>query len=261
VKVLSGVSDEHRRSIELWREARVQRLRSPDGWLTLVDRVLLEEGDNQLPIGIITLEGGKARLRARPEVTLNGAPAGERELRSDEGGPSDSLAFEGRVYELFRRGGAFAVRVKDPQAPALLQFSGLEYFPIDPTWRIVGRWERYQPPRQALHQYDLGAGLPRQVPGLARFEVAGRPCSLEPVLEEDGRRLFFVFSDQTNQSESYPAGRFLYATVPGGDEVVLDFNLAFNPPCAFTDFATCPITPQQNRLPIAVSAGEKRYRR
>jgi uncharacterized protein (DUF1684 family) len=228
--------------------------------LTLVDRIVLDEGENELPIGTITLRDSQATLRARHGVTLGGAPAGERVLRSDEGGPPDSLLFEGRIYELFRRGGAFAVRVKDPQAPALLAFAGLEYFPIDPAWRIVARWERYQPPRQTLHQFDIGPGWPRQVPGLARFEIGGRPFSLEPVLEEDARRLFFVFADQTNHSESYPAGRFLYADLPAGDEVVLDFNMAFNPPCAFTEFATCPITPAHNRLPVAVPAGEKRYR-
>jgi uncharacterized protein (DUF1684 family) len=95
--------------------------------------------------------------------------------------------------------------------------------------------------------------------GRAHFELGERLFSLEPVLEQDARRLFFTFADETNHTESYPAGRFLYATPPAGDEVVLDFNMAFNPPCAFTAYATCPITPQQNRLPVAVSAGEKRY--
>jgi uncharacterized protein (DUF1684 family) len=250
---------EYERSIEEWRMLRESRLRSPTGWFTLVDRLLLDEGDNELPIGTITVQGGEARLRARPGVTLKGALAGERVLHSEEGGPSDTLELDGRLYELFRRGDAFAVRVKDPQSPALRAFAGLEYFPIDPAWRIVARWERYQPPRQTVHQFDIGAGLPRQVPGRAHFELGERLFSLEPVLEQDARRLFFTFADETNHTESYPAGRFLYATPPAGDEVVLDFNMAFNPPCAFTAYATCPITPQQNRLPVAVSAGEKRY--
>jgi uncharacterized protein (DUF1684 family) len=250
---------EYQRSIEDWRLLRESRLRSPAGWFTLVDRILLDEGDNELPIGTITLRGGEARLRARPGVTLKGAPAGERLLRSEEGRPADTLELDGRLYELFRRGQAFAVRVKDPESPALRAFTGLDYFPIDPAWRIAARWERYQPPRQTLHQYDVGPGLPRQVPGRAHFELGGRPVSLEPVLEEESRRLFFTFADPTNRTESYPAGRFLYAAVPAEDEVVLDFNMAFNPPCAFTAYSTCPITPEQNRLPVAVPAGEKRY--
>lgn len=252
--------DEHARGIELWRQQRVQRLRSPSGWLTLVDRIVLEAGDNQLAIGTITVRDGQARLRARAGVTLDGQPVGERVLRSDEGGPPDSLRFEGRTWELFRRGEVFAVRVKDPQAPALQQFAGIDHFPIDRRWRVVARWERYQPPHTTLHQFDIGPGWVRQVPGIARFELDGHACALEPVLEEDSRRLFFVFGDQTNREESYPAGRFLYASLPPhDDEVVLDFNLAFNPPCAFSAFATCPLTPPQNRLPLRVPAGEKRY--
>jgi uncharacterized protein (DUF1684 family) len=251
--------EDYARGVNEWRQLREQRLKAPDGWLTLVDRILLDEGENQLPIGTITLREGAARLRAAPGVTLDGQPAGERVLRSQEGARADSLQFEGRTYELFRRGDAFAVRVKDPRSPALLGYAGLEHFPIDERWRLVARWERYQPPRTTLHQFDIGPGWERQVPGIARFTLEGLDLALEPVLEEDSRRLFFVFADQTNRTESYPAGRFLYATLPRGDEVELDFNLAFNPPCAFSAFATCPLTPSQNRLAVRVPAGEKRY--
>jgi uncharacterized protein len=110
-----------------------------------------------------------------------------------------------------------------------------------------------------MHVFDIGTGWRRQVPGVARFSAGGRDFALEPVLEEDSNRLFFVFGDETNRTESYPAGRFLYGDVPAGDEVVLDFNTAFNPPCAFTEFATCPVTPRANRLAIAIPAGERRY--
>jgi uncharacterized protein (DUF1684 family) len=251
---------EYQRSIEMWRELREHRLQSPTGWLTLVDRVLLDEGDNELSPGTFTLRAGQVTLRARPGVTLGGQPVSERILRADEGGPADTLLFEGRTHELFRRGDTFAVRVKDPRSPALLGFAGLEYFPIDPAWRVVACWERFEPPRQTLHQFDIGPGLPRQVPGVAHFSNGGRALSLQPVLEEDARRLFFVFGDESNRTESYPAGRFLYAQIPTGDELVLDFNMAFNPPCAFSAFATCPLTPPHNRLPLPVPAGEKRYR-
>jgi uncharacterized protein (DUF1684 family) len=251
--------DDYPRSVELWREQRANRLRSPSGWLTLVDRILIDPGENQLPIGTITLHDGVARLRARDGVTLAGQPAGERVLRAEEGAPPDSLIFEGRTYELFRRGEAFAVRVKDPRAPALRDFAGIPHFPIDARWRVTARWQRHDPPQQTVHQFDIGPGWVRQIPGIARFSIDGHDCALEPVLEEDSRRLFFVFGDETNRTESYPAGRFLYAPLPAHDEVVLDFNLAFNPPCAFTEFATCPLTPPQNRLSLPIPAGEKRY--
>jgi uncharacterized protein (DUF1684 family) len=251
---------EHARAIEMWRELREHRLRSPTGWLTLVDRILLEEGENALPIGTITLRGGVAELWAGAGVTLRGVPVtGTRVLRADDLGAADSLLFEGRTYELLRRGDAFALRVKDPRAPALVGFAGLAHFPIDPRWRILARWERHDPPKVTVHQFDIGTGWPRQVPGVARFVVDGQELSLEPVLDEDGRRLLFVFGDRTNRAETYPGGRFLYAERPIGDEVVLDFNLAFNPPCVFTPFASCPLTPPHNQLPVAVTAGEKRY--
>ena len=257
------MSDAYERSVLAWRELRAERLRGPTSWLTLVDRVVLEEGENELPLGTIELRAGVARLRARPGVTLAGEPVEERVLRSEEGGPADLLLFEGRSYELYRRGDVFAVRTKDPQSPARLGCAGLEHWPIDPAWRIVARWQRYQPMHETVHQYDIGGSWVRSVPGVASFTVAGHAVALEPVLEEDSRRLFFIFGDETNRDESYPAGRFLYAALPAGDEadhVVLDFNLAFNPPCAFTAFATCPLTPPQHRLPLRVPAGEKKYR-
>ncbi|MEA2699483.1 MAG: uncharacterized protein QOI66_3754, partial [Myxococcales bacterium] len=239
-------------------------LRTSDGWLTLVDRILLDPGDNALPFGVASLQGDvvQVRVQAGHTVTVGDQPVVERALRPREGVPPDVFVFEGRTYEIYRRGDAFAVRVKDPQSPALRNFSGLTYFPIDPAWRIVAAFERYHPPRTTVHALDVGASGPRQVPGLARFVAVGegRPLALEPTLEEDTQRLFFVFADKTTGRETSPAGRFLYADLPGADDtVILDFNRAFNPPCAFTPFATCPIPPPGNRLPVSVAAGEKDY--
>lgn len=269
---------DHAQEIARWRAARERRLRASDGWLTLVDRRILDEGGNELPPGTFIVQDGQARFRPRPgaAVSLDGrllptAGAGaEIELRSEEGGPTDRLIHEGRSYELFRRGDVFAVRVKDPRATSLGAFRGIDSYPVDPRWRIVARFDRYDPPRHTVHQYDIGPGRRREVPGVARFAVVavgddGGPASvelsLEPVLEEESNRLFFVFADRTNRHDTYEAGRFLYAPVPGRDEreVVLDFNTAFNPPCAFTPYATCPVTPPQNRLPIAITAGERRH--
>jgi uncharacterized protein (DUF1684 family) len=264
--------EDYEREIARWRERRARRLQSPEGWLTLVDRRVLAEGDNELPLGTITIRGHEARLRVRPGavVTLGEQPlgggegaAGERLLRVEEDAPPESLWFEGRAYELFRRGDVFVVRVRDPNAPARLAFPGITHFPIDPRWRIVARFDRYQPPRHTMHEYDIGFGGQREVPGVARFTIAedgvSHALSLEPVLEAESNRLFFVFGDLTNRSESYYSGRFLYAEPPAGEEVILDFNTAFNPPCAFTSYATCPVTPLQNRLPVAIRAGERRY--
>jgi uncharacterized protein len=234
-------ADEHQRTILAWRQARQQRLRAPTGWLALVDRLPLAEGDNPLPFGTIAIAGATARL-------------GDRVLHED-----DSIPHDGKSYELSRRGDEFALRVKDPSAAALTAFAGLDYFPIDLAWRVVARFERYQPPRETQHQYDTGAGPARSIPGAAHFSVDGRPLTLEPTLEEQSRRLYFLFGDQTNRTDSYPAGRFLYAEIPTGDELILDFNMAFNPPCAFTAFASCPVIPARSRLPVPIPAGEKRW--
>jgi len=253
---------EHETLVQAWRQARERRLRADDGWLTLVDRILLEPGDNALPFGLVTLDGDEARLRVHPglAVTSEGRPVADAVLHPREGERSQTLSFDGRTYELYRRGDTVAVRVKDPRSPALRQFTGLSYFAIDAAWRVTARFQRYVPPRTTVHQLDVGPSGPRQVPGLAHFSIAGMELSLEPILEEDAGRLFIVFADRTTGKETSPAGRFLYVDLPGPDDaVVLDFNLAFNPPCAFTAFATCPIPPARNRLPVAVTAGEKDY--
>jgi uncharacterized protein (DUF1684 family) len=238
---------EHVRAVERWREARLRRLLAPTGWLAVVDRLELVEGDNELPFGTVTLHGGEAHLRVAGghRVTVGGEPVNERTLRWEERGPTASFTHAGRIYELVRRDEAFALRVKDPLSPGRLGFAGLSHFPIDLGHRVVARFER-QP-------------APRHTGGVAHFTLGGRSLALEGTLETGSQRLFFTFADETNRSESYPAGRFLYAEVPKGDEVVLDFNTSFNPPCAFTEFVACPVVPAESRLPVAVAAGEKRY--
>ena len=252
--------EQHARQVDTWHQGRLTRLRAPDGWLSLVDRQLLEPGDNHLSIGTARLEGDTVHFRARPElsVMVAGQRITERTLHAADGAASERLDCDGRSYQLIRRGAVFAIRVKDPLAPALQSFNGIERYPVDPSSRVVARFEAHHPPRSIRLSFDLGEGPERTVPGVAHFQLRGQTLSLEPIVEEDSRRLFFVFGDQTNRIDTYPGGRFLYADIPAGDEVVLDFNLAFNPPCAFTEFATCPAIPPGNRLSVAVTAGERR---
>src|SRR5262249_27979971 len=146
----------YEQEIQRWRDARQRRLAAPDGWLTLVDRVVLAEGENQVAIGNITVEGGRAMFRARPglEVRHGADVVHERELRSEEDGPPDTLTSGGRSYELYRRGDVLAVRTRDAAAPARAAFAGVDFFPIDPRWRIVARFERFDPPRHTQLAYD-----------------------------------------------------------------------------------------------------------
>jgi uncharacterized protein len=234
----------HIAAVERWRRARAERLMAPDGWLSLVDRVLLEEGDNDTPIGRLRVEGDRAWLRARSDiaVTVGGAPAGERELHTEDAGALDQVRAGGLTYELSRNAGKLSLRVKDPESPARRRFRGLTFYPIDPAWRVRARLEVAGPTG----------------PGRAVFTFGERTLALTT---ENPRasRLVFVFGDDTNRSETYPGGRFLYADAPANGEVVLDFNFAFNPPCAFTEHAICPALLPGNRLPLPITAGERRY--
>jgi uncharacterized protein (DUF1684 family) len=234
----------HAAAVEGWRRARTERLLDPAGWLTLVDRIVLEEGESETPIGWLRVSDGRVWLRARTDlaVTVAGELAGERELHTEEPGPLDRVSAAGLIYELSRNAGQFSLRVKDPEAPARRQFSSLAYYPIDPAWR-----------RRARFEVPVAGA-----PGLAYFAVAGHNFSLSAE-QPDASRLTFVFGDQTNATDTYAGGRFLYASPPAGGEVILDFNFAFNPPCAFTAHAICPAVRPRNRLPFGVTAGERRY--
>ena len=229
-----GPDPEHAAAVERWRRSRVERLVAPGGWLTLVDRIFLDEGDNDTPIGIVRVSDGRVWLRARSNVPV--IDGRERELHTEETGTLERISEGGRLYELSRNAGQFSLRVKDPESLARRSFRGLTFYPIDPAWRLRARFEN----------------------GVAHFTVSGRPHSLST---EDAAvsRLVFVFGDETNRTETYPGGRFLYADRPVGCEVVLDFNFAYNPPCAFTPHAICPAVLPRNRLALAVTAGERRY--
>ncbi len=237
--------EEHSAAVERWRRARTARLVAPAGWLTLVDRLLLSEGDNDTPIGRVRVAEGRAWLRARSDlpVSIDGVPlTGERELHTEDGGGLTPVLAAGMIYELARIEGQLSLRVKDPDSAARLAFQGLSYYPADPSWRLQARFEVPAP-----------GG-----PGIAHFSIGGRPLSLSTE-RPAAARLVFVFADETNRTDTYPGGRFLYADPPAGGQAVIDFNYAFNPPCAFTAHAICPAVPPGNRLPIAVTAGERRY--
>ena len=267
------------KEIAAWRADRDARLRSENGWLTLVGLFWLRPGENRfgtdrsnsmvLPpgsgpgfAGSFLLEGGKVRLRPQPEagITVNGAAPKGDEIKSDADGTADEIR-SGRIrLTLIRRGERLGIRAKDPESRVRTAFRGIESFPASPAWRIDARFEPYDPPREIEIPTVLGRAEKMRVPGVARFTVGGNDVSLEPVLESaDAKELFFIFRDATSGSVTYDAGRFLYADLPKDGRVILDFNRAYNPPCAFTRWATCPLPPRTNWLPIRIEAGEKKY--
>ena len=263
---LTGVTDDRfTEDAEAFRRARIARLTAAGGWLTLVARYPLEPGPNPLPIGTATLdEQGRVTLSIAPGETVisDGVPIREKVLRSDAdaGGPDHVL--HGRMsYELVRRGEIFALRVRDPESPARRAFPGTEWFPARREWVVTGRFAPFPEERLITIPYDVGPVLSRS-PGQVVLDIAGRPFRLDSLMDDERKRLFILFGDETNRDLTYPAGRFLYSSLPdpATGSVVVDFNCALNPACAFTEFASCPFPPPQNRLPLRVEAGEKRYR-
>jgi hypothetical protein len=161
---------------------------------------------------------------------------------------------------VIERGDRRAIRLRDPENPRRKAFAGTAWFAIEGRWRVDARFEAYDPPKTIPIVNVLGMEAPMPCPGRAVFRLEGRELSLEALSEEPGR-LFFIFRDETAGHETYGAGRFLYADRPQDGRIVLDFNRAESPPCAYTDFATCPLPPKQNRLPVRIEAGEKAQRR
>jgi uncharacterized protein (DUF1684 family) len=150
--------------------------------------------------------------------------------------------------------------VRDLNSAARRQFQGLRYFPIRPEYRVRATFTPYNPPRVVAVPNVLGQNPEMESPGYVTFTLNGKSLRLEPVFEDDEKKdLFFIFKDTTSRDATYPAGRFLHTDLPKDGVVMIDFNKAYNPPCAFTDFATCPLPRKENQLPVRIEAGELAY--
>ncbi len=192
-------------------------------------------------------------------VTHDGKPVDTLFLRSDADGPPTGLELGSLRFFVIDRGDRVGVRVKDTKSPALAAFHGLDEFPIRPDWRVAARFEPYQPPKQIPIPNILGQVTDTPSPGAVVFEKDGKTYRLDALPGGEDGSLFVIFGDQTNGHETYGAGRFLGIDPPKDGRVVVDFNQAYNPPCAFTSYATCPLPPKQNKLAMRVEAGEKKY--
>jgi uncharacterized protein (DUF1684 family) len=183
-------------------------------------------------------------------------------MRPDTSAAADILEMGALSLSVIERGGRYGIRLKDRENPARKSFTGLKWFEVKEEYRVEARWVPHPEPRPVEVPNVLGQIVPMPSPGYAEFTLAGKTLRLDAVLEGPGdEELFVIFRDETSGKETYGAGRFLYADVPRDGKVVLDFNKAYSPPCAFTDYATCPLPPRQNRLPVRVEAGELAYGR
>ncbi len=272
----------HKKQVVEWQQKRDQRLRGDQGWLTLCGLFWLREGENRmgtdssnqiifppgkapLSAGSLWLNDSVVRLEAQKnsEFKVHDSVITSMALMSDKdvNAKPTIVSLRSLIFQIIYRGGQIGVRVKDRQNPLLLNFKGMEYFPIDPKWRFDAKFEPYTPPKILPIATMIGTTEPTVCPGAIVFNVDGKKIRLDATVERGtDDQLHVMFSDETSGKETYGMGRQVYTDLPdSNNHVVIDFNKAYNWPCVFTDFATCPITPRQNHLPIRVEAGEKMF--
>lgn len=268
----------HATAIEAWQQKRADGLRAETGWLTLVGLYWLKPGENRfgsgadnalalehpaLPAsaGTFLLENGKVTFSAAPgaNITHEGEPV-ESIAMIDDQHPDATLLEAGSLrFYVIERAGEYGVRVRDLESRARTQFAGLEYFPVSLAWRKEAHFSPWPQPRAMRIINILGMVDEMPSPGELVFEHDGAEYRLTALAAPDDEQWFVMIADGTSGHETYGAGRYLYVDPPVDGVVLLDFNKAYNPPCAFTALATCPLPPPSNRLALRITAGEKNY--
>jgi uncharacterized protein len=268
-----------RSSVEHWRTARVAELTNDTGWLNLVGLFWLSEGPNTFgrapsntlvldhpslspTAGTFILAKGHVTFNANPNsgITHGGQPVTSIDMVSDAKESPTVVASGPLRFFIIERAGKLGVRVRDVDSALRRNFHGLEYFPIDADWALEARFEPYDPQKHITIVNVLGLEEDMVSPGALVFTHQGKEARLDAVLESpDSTDLFVMFADVTSGHETYGAGRFIHVPFATNGKTVIDFNEAYNPPCAFNNFATCPLPPFQNRLKLKVTAGEKKY--
>jgi uncharacterized protein (DUF1684 family) len=269
------VPSDYRQQILAWQQHREAGLRSTTGWLTLAGLFWLKAGDTTIgsgetsdfllpqdapsQVGVFHVSGNEVSFTnlGGAGVTVNDAPVtGTVDLKHDvDDDKSDKIEAGPVLFYVIDRDGQLAVRVKDRHSEALKNFKGTEFFPINPAYRFEAK---FIPESKKIPVPNvLGKTEVEESPGVVEFEHEGKVFRLRPIYE--GKTLFFIFKDQTSAKETYQGGRMVNTSLPQLGKVVLDFNKAYNPPCIFSPYATCPLPLKENSLPFRIEAGELRY--
>jgi hypothetical protein len=262
----------YRAEFQKWQQEQVKDLK--DNWLPLIGLFWLKEGENtfgsakgsaiELPAssaparaGVVVRKGKEVAIKVADgaKVTTNGKPVREAKLVASPPGPPTVLELGSLRMFVVQRGNRFALRVKDMRNPAINEFKGLQTYPLNQAYIVTADFVAAKDKTMGLTDV-LGDVRQVPVPGEVRFRLNGQELRLTPIEGENGT-LFFTFSDLTRKKDTYPGGRFLGAPAPKNGKVVLDFNKAYSPPCAWTPYATCPLPPKQNQLQVEIPAGEK----
>jgi uncharacterized protein (DUF1684 family) len=260
-----------------WREQHETEIKAEDGWLTVSGLFWLKEGtttigtgeksDIVLPagsapvtVGSLELKNGVVSLRVSDGVVVevNDKAVKEYVMTFEPEKPPGQFKVGSLKLSVIKRGNRYGLRVRDKNSPARLHFKGLKWFPAREDYRVIATFTAYDEPKEIIIMNVLGDELKMKTPGTLTFTLNGQKFELRPVVEDE-KKLFIIFRDLTAGKTTYPAGRFLYADLPRDGKVVLDFNRSENPPCAFTEFATCPLPPRQNFMKTAINAGELKF--
>jgi len=272
----------YKTEIATWHKERLARLKAEDGFLTLAGLYWLKEGDNHFGsakdndlifpestlahIGTFTLRTGQVSLMILPgiDVYRNHPEAGQIPVRSLpfpslSSTDPEPLALGNLRFYPIERSGRFGVRLKDLDSELLHNFSNIDHFPANKKWRIEGVFKPFDEPKTLQVPTIIGTPTEITCPGMVHFEINGVKHELVVFGEAGDSSWFTIFADRTRGVETYGGGRFLSVENAGEGRALIDFNKAYNPPCAFTPFATCPLPPQQNILTTRIEAGEKTY--
>jgi uncharacterized protein (DUF1684 family) len=262
--------------ISNWHNKRIQNLKKETGWLNLVGLYWLKQGTNTFgsdtsndiifpsgavpKIGTITLKDSVATLNVNDNVNvaINNGSVKEALIQNDLSENPTVMTCGSYRWTIIKRGSKYGIRLRDLNAPDVKNFPGIDTYPVDRSWRIQATYFKFPEPRKIMVPTILGTVEENIADGNLIFTKDNRTYSLVPIAEEDS--YFLIFADETNGDETYGAGRFLYTKLPDSTgKVILDFNKAYNPPCAFTKYATCPLPPKENYLHLKITAGEKKY--
>ncbi len=260
--------------IKTWHNQRIENLKKESGWLNLAGLFWLEEGKNTFGtsssnkivfpkgeceefLGALILDKGEVFIETTPDKFIFNDELSVTKLKIFPVEKPVILKHKSLRWFVIKRGDKYGIRLRDLESPFLKEFTGIKTFPVNEKWKVKAKLIKEEnkkiPILDVLGQTNL-----QDSPGKLVFTINGKEYSLDAL--DEGDNLFIIFADKTNKKETYGAGRFVYTAKPDENgEVYLDFNKSINPPCAFTPYATCPLPPKQNTLPISINAGEKNY--
>ena len=265
---------DYEKEIKSWHKNRVEGLKKENGWLNLAGLFWLEEGRNSFGgnienkiifpkdrskafLGDIILSKGEVFVETKANVEVFNENDKVEKLKVFPVEKPIVLKHNTLRWFVIKRGERYAIRLRDLESPFLKEFHNIETFKIDPKWKLKAKFIPTEGKKIAILDIT-GQTSQQDSPGVLVFTIAGKEYKLDALAE--GEEFFIIFGDKTNKKETYGAGRFVYTAKPDADGFTyLDFNKAYNPPCAFTPYATCPLPPKQNLLPIEIKAGEKNY--